>query len=230
LDPQEQGKAMLDAAANLQGSLIAAESQLSALQQIYTDSNVRVQSLKAQIAQMRQQLNKLGGTGTSAAGPAEEGGDFAYPSIKQLPVLGVTYYDLYRETKVNEAIYEFLTKQFEIAKVEEAKSLPSVKVLDKPNIPERKSFPPRLILMVVGAMVSLLLACGWVVGNEKWERAEDSSQSKILALEIRSTVKPYISKMKERWSARRWQIHSDRIRMNRDRPPPSAQEHDGSKQ
>ena len=61
LDPQDQGKAMLDAAAILQGQLIAAKSELSGLQQMYTSENVRVRSLQAHISELEQQLNTLGG-------------------------------------------------------------------------------------------------------------------------------------------------------------------------
>ena len=49
--------------------------------------------------------------------------------------------DLYRRTRVQEAVYDTLTKQHELAKVEEATETPSVKVLDLAHVPERKSFP-----------------------------------------------------------------------------------------
>ena len=67
-----------------------------------------------------------------------------YPSLRQLPMLGMTYLDLYRRVKVPEAVYEALMKQYELAKVQEAKEIPTISVLDAPLVPERKSFPPRL--------------------------------------------------------------------------------------
>ena len=49
LDIQQEGKAMLDAASNLAGQLIAAQSELEGLRQFYTDDNPRVQSLNARV-------------------------------------------------------------------------------------------------------------------------------------------------------------------------------------
>src|SRR6266446_3181469 len=66
LDIQQQGKAMLDAAALLAGQLVAAQSQLEGLRQIYTDNNPRVRSLNARVAELRRQLEKLGGTQANA--------------------------------------------------------------------------------------------------------------------------------------------------------------------
>ncbi len=62
IDIPAQGKAMMEAAANLQGQLIAAQSELSGLQQMYTSNNVRVRSLEARVNELRRQLDKLGGS------------------------------------------------------------------------------------------------------------------------------------------------------------------------
>src|SRR5579863_1617040 len=119
IDVKEQGKAMLGAAAEMQGQLIAAQTELEGLRQIYTESNVRVRSTEAKIAEYQRQLQKLGGKAESSDSPSTPTSD-QYPSIRQLPILGVQYADLYREAKVQEAIFETLTKQYEMAKVEEA--------------------------------------------------------------------------------------------------------------
>jgi len=59
----------------------------------------------------------------------------------------VTYADLYRQTKIEETVYELLTQQYELAKVQEAKEIPAVKVLDAAVVPTKKSFPPRLLIV-----------------------------------------------------------------------------------
>src|SRR5438552_3082009 len=70
LDIQQEGKAMLDTAGTIAGELIAAQSQLEGLRQIYTDNNSRVRSLNARVAELRRQLEKLGGTqGNGAKSP-----------------------------------------------------------------------------------------------------------------------------------------------------------------
>ena len=81
--------------------------------------------------------------GASSADNAALSNGELYPSLEQLPLLGNTYYDLARRAKIDEAVFEVLTKQYELAKVQEAKEIPSIKVLDEPVVPETKSWPPR---------------------------------------------------------------------------------------
>ena len=113
IDIKEQGKAMVEAAATLQGQYIAAQSELEGLKQTYTDNNVRVRSVRARIAELKRQLEKLGGKGEQASDPSGQQADYLYPSIRKLPLLGVTYADLYRRTRVQEAVFETLTKEYE---------------------------------------------------------------------------------------------------------------------
>jgi hypothetical protein len=103
--------------------------------------------------------------------------------------LGVTYADLYRKTRVEEAVFGALTQEYELAKVQEAKEIPSVKVLDSPNIPERKSFPPRTLLTVLGTALALSCAATWILGRRRWEQIDAADPGKVLAQEVFGTVK-----------------------------------------
>jgi uncharacterized protein involved in exopolysaccharide biosynthesis len=189
IDIKEQSRAMVDAAAMLQGQLIAAESELQGLRQIYADDNVRVRSVQARIAELERQLEKIGGKPENGSSPGNQRGDSTYPTIRQLPLLGVGYADLYRRIRVEEAVFESLTKEYEMAKVEEAKEIPTVKVLDAPEIPDKKSFPPRLLFVFLGTMFALLLAATWLFGKKSWEQTDAGDPRKLFAEEVFSTVK-----------------------------------------
>jgi uncharacterized protein involved in exopolysaccharide biosynthesis len=186
IDVPEQGKAMVDAAAVLQGQLIAAESELEGLKQIYTDNNVRVRSITARVRELQQQLGRLAGQGEGTS--SKQGAESLYPSIRKLPLLGVTYADLYRQTKVQEAVYATLTQEYELAKVQEAKEIPTVKVLDPANVPEKKTFPPRLLLIVLGTMLSMFFGVSWIYAHSAWEGTDPRDPRMILAREIFDTV------------------------------------------
>ncbi len=187
IDVPQQGKAMIEAAASLEGQLIAEETELQSLRQIYTDSNVRVKSMAAQVASLRQQLQQLGGKG--AVDDADSDQNDLYPSIRQLPILGVTYADLYRRTKVQEAVFETLTREYEMAKVEEAKETPSVKVLDPANVAEKPSSPNRWLIVFGGGALCLLAAGCWVLGETKWNEIDPNDPGKALAQEIFGATK-----------------------------------------
>ncbi|HEV2197421.1 MAG TPA: hypothetical protein VGR55_17675 [Candidatus Acidoferrum sp.] len=200
IDIKEQGKAMVEAAATLQGQLIAAESQLEGLKQIYTDNNVRVRSVRARINELKRQLEKIGGKGEDASVPLGQQQDSLYPSIRKLPLLGVAYADLYRRTRVQEAVFESLTKEYELAKVQEVKEIPTVKVLDPPNIPDKKSFPPRLVIMLLGSALAFGLAAAWVLARTAWDQTASNDPTKVFVQEVFTTMKASIPKFAENGS------------------------------
>ena len=181
IDIPEQAKATVEAAAVLQGQLIAAQAQLEGLSQIYTDENVRVRTLRARVEELKRQLDKVGGA------PSAES-DSLYPSIRQLPVLGVPWADYYRHLKINEAVYEALTKEYEIARVQEAKEIPSVKVLLPAKPPEKRSGPPRALIIIAGTLLSFCLAAAWLFAHDSWNNMHPEDSRKLLLSEMYTTV------------------------------------------
>jgi uncharacterized protein involved in exopolysaccharide biosynthesis len=184
IDIQTQGKAIIEGAATLQGQLIAAESELQGLKQVYTDDNVRVRSVRAQMGELKSQLDKIGGQNDSTAAGDPTQGNSNYPSIRKLPLLGVAYADLYRRTKVQEAVFETLTREYELAKVQEVKETPSVKILDPASIPEKKSFPPRLLIISMGTLLALAGGVIWVLFRMLWQETDPEDPRRKFALEV----------------------------------------------
>ena len=203
IDVDSQTKAMVEGAAALQGELIAAQSELDGLEQIYTANNVRVRSLRARVDELRSELQKMGsaGIGVNASGAAVSSSDSdqLYPSIRKLPLLGVRWLDLYREGKIQETVYELLTQQFEIAKVEEAKETPTVKVIDPPDWPERKSSPHRTLIVLLGMLLSFFGGVVWVLQTASWQQMDPQNPRKQLALEIASRCNAAWSRWAERF-------------------------------
>jgi len=205
IDVKEQGRAMIGAAAELEGQLIAAETELEGLRQIYTPNNVRVRSVQARIDEYRRQMRKLGGKpGDDVQGEpsqngntSEEGSD-GYPSIRQLPILGVEWSDLYRRTKVQEVVLETLTKQYELAKVEEARETPGVKVLDVADVPERKWGPPRKMIVILGTGMVFVFSCGWLLTLARWQEIDSRDPGKILSTQIFQSIRTGVRGMVNR--------------------------------
>jgi uncharacterized protein involved in exopolysaccharide biosynthesis len=197
IDVKEQSRAMVEAAATLQGQLIAAESELQGLKQIYTDNNVRVRSVKARIDELKRQLDKLGGKGENMTEVSGQPSDSLYPSIRKLPLLGVAYADLYRRTRIQEAVLETLTKEYEIAKVQEVKEIPTVKVLDVANIPDKKAFPPRSLIMLLGLFLGSCMGVLFVLGSASWKALDPQDPGKQFAASVWLDLKactPWVSR------------------------------------
>jgi uncharacterized protein involved in exopolysaccharide biosynthesis len=188
IDIKEQGKAMVEAAATLQGQMIAAQSEYEGLKQIYSDNNVRVRTIKARIDELQNQLERLGGKNESTTTVSASSSESMYPSLRKLPLLGVAYADLYRQTIIQEAVLETLTKEYEMAKIQEVKEIPAVKVLDAANVPDKKSFPPRLFIIFLGTGLGVAGAATWIFAKTLWRRTDADHPGKVFAQEVFSTV------------------------------------------
>ena len=180
IDMKEQTRATVDAAAKLQAQLVVEQSELDSLKQIYGDANVRVRAARARIAELDAQLKRISGTAAplqdadESTGPAHHvvldriGAE--YPALRQLPRLAVPYADLYRAVKVQEAVYELLTQQYEVARIQEAKDLPVIRVIDAPGLPEKKSFPPRAVFVLLLAGLLVILAAMRLLILKQWNQ------------------------------------------------------------
>jgi uncharacterized protein involved in exopolysaccharide biosynthesis len=182
-------KARGQATATLQGPNIAARSDPEAPRQLETDSNARVRALQARVAELEKQLREAGSKDESASPEKGAQGDARYPWVRKLPALGVPYADLYRRTMILETLFDMLTQEYELAGVQEAKGIPTVQVLDRPIIPERKSFPPRPLFVVLGTVLALACGVTWVFGHRMWEQTEPSNPGKALAQEVFYSVR-----------------------------------------
>ena len=197
VDIKEQSRAMVDAGSRLQAQLIVEQSGLDALRQTYGDANVRVRSAQARIGVLEAELKRMGGS--SKALPADDGSatdnastgtsDTMYPPLRQLPRLAVPYAKLYREVQVQETVYELLTQQFELARIQEAKDVPVVSVIDTPGIPEKKSFPPRLLLALALTAITFGVTATWLLLQHSWQQVPAEDPRKALAIEIASGMR-----------------------------------------
>jgi capsular polysaccharide transport system permease protein len=199
VDPQNEGRAVMDAAARMQGEIIASETELKGLQQIYSDDNVRVRTLKARMAELQSQLRKLvGQNNEQAVQDSVAGWSAPYPSMHTLPGLGSRYADLYREAKIQEAVYAFVTQQFEMARIQEAKELPIVRVMDAGVKSEKRSSPIRSLIVAGSVFGAFLLACMWVVGKYRWQQVPADDSYRLLAADVAAEFRSVIAKLRPR--------------------------------
>lgn len=183
IDMPSQAREMVDAGLKLQAELVAARSEMAGLRQVYSEENLRVRTANARIGELQRQMNKINGISQQGGSRVDSSGS-AYPSVGELPALGLTYSDLARRVSVEETLWETLTKQYEAAKVQEAKDIPTVRVLDPANVPQRRSSPVRSFIVILGATLSLFLACITVLAMSVWEDMDAQDDRKRLVTEI----------------------------------------------
>jgi capsule polysaccharide export protein KpsE/RkpR len=192
LDIPEQTRAMVESGAILQAQIIAAQSELQGLRQIYTADNVRVRGAQAQIDELQKKLRQMGGSADGAVSPPSEAQDQQlYPAIRQLPLLGVEWADLYREVKVEETVFQLLTTQYELSRMEEARETPVLNIVDPASLPERKSFPPRLLLIIASTLLCMALGALWILGAERWRNIGYDNPAKLLVQNVHQSAVGY---------------------------------------
>ncbi len=90
---------------------------------------------------------------------------------------------------MQETVFELLTQQVEMARIQEAKDIPVISVIDSPGIPEKKSFPPRLLLALLLTVLFTSLAAMFRLFEHRWMQVGLDDPRKALAQEIGKTLR-----------------------------------------
>jgi uncharacterized protein involved in exopolysaccharide biosynthesis len=188
IDIPTQAKSMVDAEFKLEEELAEGRGEVAALRQNFSDDNYRVKAVLGRNAELEREINSFSGA-TKAGGTEASSTSNAYPSIGELPALGVTYFDLDRRVRVDQELWETLTKQYEMARVQEAKEIPTIQILDEPNVPNRKSAPRRSLIVLLCTFLSFVFSCILISGLDHWEKMDEQSEAKRLFAQALAKVK-----------------------------------------
>src|SRR5579859_1388082 len=164
INPSGQASLSVAAAAGLRAQITAKEVQLSALRSFATSENPDLIRTENELEGLRVQLAKMGKT-------SEEKGDVLL-GIGKVPGASIEFIKKYRDVKYYETLFELLAKQYEIAKIDEAKDATLIQVLDRAIEPERKSKPKRSLIVVLASLVTGILAIIIAFAKEATERAK----------------------------------------------------------
>jgi tyrosine-protein kinase Etk/Wzc len=178
LQPDAQARVIIQSVADMRAQVAIREVQIEAMRTYATKDNPELHRAEQELAGLRAQLAKMernsGGTDS----------DNLDVPTRQLPQAQLEYLRSARDLKYHEALYEFLSKQLEAARIDEAKDAVVVQVVDKAVVPERKSGPHRATIILLAALAAFLLSSAGVLVSEslKRRREQDSQLRARLAL------------------------------------------------
>lgn len=109
--------------------------------------------------------------------------------LDKTPNTSLQYFDAVRNVKYQGALWEILVKQFEMAKLDEAKDFPLIQVLDKATQPERKSKPKRSLIVILATLVAFFLAVIWAFVRTAMQRAKEQPEQAQRLTELRSAFR-----------------------------------------
>ncbi|WP_281874043.1 GumC family protein [Geobacter hydrogenophilus] len=165
----DQATATIEGAAKLKAEIVSKEVQLASLRSYQTNENPEVKAVEAALAKLRGQLGVLTGGGRSS--------DLML-SAGTMPSLGLEYVRLMREVKTQEAIFEQLTKQYEVAKLGEAKDSSSIQVLDEAVAPQNKSKPKRSLIVILSTVTAFFLGIFIAFIQEYAQKMSDEDRTR----------------------------------------------------
>jgi len=144
-----QARALIESATVLRAQINAKEVQIQGMQTYATGENSQVVQAQQELASLRAQLTKLGGSEDSI-------GELIVTKSR-VPEAGLEYIRKLRDVKYNETIFDILARQFEVAKLDEAKQGALVQIVDPAVPPDIKSFPKRSLIVIGATAVGLLI-------------------------------------------------------------------------
>lgn len=190
IQPQGQAQAVIVTIMQLRAQIAAREVELESLRTSATDQNPEVITLQSEIAGLRTQLADFEKGHPQSASMA---GNVLTPT-SQVPAASLEYLRGMREVRYQETLFEFMVRQYEMAKVDEAKQGQMVQVVDSASVPERRSWPPRTLLTLLAFILAAMLASSWVILQAAYRhRMNDPEEArKIHQLRELLRVRPHL--------------------------------------
>jgi tyrosine-protein kinase Etk/Wzc len=145
-----QARALIETAATVRAQISAKEVEIRSLQTFATDQNAQLVQAQQELAGLRSQLGQLGGS-------SDEGGGGVLVPKGRVPQAGLEYVRKLRDVRYNETVFEILARQFEAAKLDEAKQGALIQVVDTAVPPDRRSFPKRWLIVIVSTFVGAII-------------------------------------------------------------------------
>lgn len=174
-----QATAAIEGIARLKAEIVTREVQLASLRNSMTDESNEVRTLMAALAKLKSQLGGLTGSG----------GNDVIPTMGNVPSLAVSYARKLRELKIQEALFEQLTKQYELAKLSEAKDSSTLQVLDEAVTPHKKSKPKRSLIVLLSVVSAFFISIVIIFIQEFISRL--SPEDAELVRDIKSSLVPF---------------------------------------
>lgn len=183
IEPEAQGKAIIASVGDMRAQIAIREVQLQAMRSYATENNPDLKRAETELTGMRGQLTKLE-SDTGALG----NGNLAVPTRK-LPQAALEYIRRARDLRYHEALYEFLVKQLEAARIDEANDAFTVQVVDRAVVAERRSSPKRMLIVLVATGAAFVLSClGMLLLEALRRKQQDPNERARLAL-LRHSLK-----------------------------------------
>jgi tyrosine-protein kinase Etk/Wzc len=177
-----QAEAIIQNVGSLRAQIVSREVQLQAMRTYATDQNPEVTRLQQEIDALQQQLNT-----TEKSQSQLQPGDIQVPT-GQIPEAGLEYARKLREVTYHTTLLTLLSKEYEAARIDEAKSAPLIQVVDSAVPPDKKSGPPRMLITLGFAVIGFCIACFWSFFSQALVRSRQNPEMAVKLDQLRTLL------------------------------------------
>jgi tyrosine-protein kinase Etk/Wzc len=176
-----QARALTESASSLRGQITAKEVQIQGMETYATGENSQLVQAESELASLRSQLAKVGGSEDSP------GSELIIPKGK-VPQAGLEFIRKQRDVKYYETIFDILARQFEAAKLDEAKEGAIIQVVAPATVPDRRSSPKRAIIVIVATFVGLFFGVLFALLRGALQYAKQDPETNIKLEHLRRAL------------------------------------------
>jgi uncharacterized protein involved in exopolysaccharide biosynthesis len=194
-----QARATIQLIADLRAQVAAKEAQINAMRSFATGENPELQMAEQELAGLRAQEQKMGAASEGTINALVPKGNMQEASIEYIRKL--------RDVKYYETIFDLLARQYEVAKVDEARQGSVVQIVDRAIVPDHRSFPVRTLIVLGATVFGLIIGIFWVLTLEELRRLSNSPAEKLQLESLKNLISPQRSE--RRSSAEPYRYNSD---------------------
>ena len=180
LQIDSQARSLIESAAVLRGQVVAKQVQIQGMRSFAAEDNPQLILAKQELAALESQLERLGGS-------QHDAGSGINLSKGRVTESGMEYLRRLRDLKYHETVFELLAKEFEIAKLDEAREGAIVQVVDAAVPPDKRSFPPRLLIVIAVTIFAFFVVVFWILLRKGLDRTfeQPDNQRRLEAIKER---------------------------------------------
>jgi tyrosine-protein kinase Etk/Wzc len=178
LEIDSQARTLIESAAILRAQVVAKEVEIEGMRSFATDDNPNVILAKQQLAALQAQLLRIAGS------ESDTGSDINL-SKGRATKEGMEYIRRYRDLKYQETMFELLSKEFEVAKLDEAQEGSIIQVVDAAVPPDKKASPHRALIVICAMVLGFLIAIFWVFLQDRFDTVSQLPENRQRVRDIK---------------------------------------------
>ncbi|MFP5207582.1 MAG: GumC family protein [Acidobacteriota bacterium] len=181
IEPTSQARALIEMGIALRQQVAIKQVQIQAMKTFATGQNSQLVQAEEELKSLQAELAKLGGS--------EQNPNSLLIPKGNVPLASLEYVRRLRDVKYYETIFEVLVRQYELAKLDQAKEGALIQVLDPAIVPDHRSSPRRILILLIAIAAGVILGILIALMQDGWKSMKEDPESGSRIESIRAELR-----------------------------------------